>query len=113
LPSGLLDQEDDQYSAPIGARPRATAGSWESAAASAHQPTSIPTTNFGIDVGWCAHQPTSIPTTNFGVGDDVVHAAFGEGVVIGAEPGGILVVRFAESGEERKLMAQYAPIRAR
>jgi hypothetical protein len=24
-----------------------------------------------------------------------------------------LVVRFAESGEERKLMAQYAPIRAR
>jgi DNA helicase-2/ATP-dependent DNA helicase PcrA len=94
LPSGLLDQEDDQYSAPIGARPRATAGSWESAAAS-------------------AHQPTSIPTTNFGVGDDVVHAAFGEGVVIGAEPGGILVVRFAESGEERKLMAQYAPIRAR
>ncbi|MSV46105.1 MAG: ATP-dependent DNA helicase PcrA, partial [Actinobacteria bacterium] len=94
LPSGLLDQEDDQYSAPIGARPRATAGSWESAATS-------------------AHQPTSIPTTSFAVGADVVHAAFGEGVVIGVEPGGILVVRFAGSGEERKLMAQYAPIRAR
>jgi DNA helicase-2/ATP-dependent DNA helicase PcrA len=54
-----------------------------------------------------------MPTTNFGVGDDVIHAAFGEGVVIGVEAGGILIVRFAGSGEERKLMAQYAPIRAR
>ena len=94
LPGGLLDQEDDQYSAPIGGRPRGRPGAWESAAAT-------------------AHEPPAMPTTNFGVGDDVVHAAFGEGVVIGAEPGGILIVRFAQSGEERKLMAQYAPIRAR
>ena len=94
LPGGLLDQEDDQYSAPIGGRPRGRPGAWESAAAT-------------------AHEPPAMPTTNFGVGDDVVHAAFGDGVVIGAEPGGILIVRFAQSGEERKLMAQYAPIRAR
>ena len=94
LPGGLLDQEDDQYSAPIGGRPRGRPSSWESAAAT-------------------AHEPPAMPTTNFGVGDDVVHAAFGDGVVIGAEPGGILIVRFAQSGEERKLMAQYAPIRAR
>ena len=32
----------------------------------------------------------------FRLGDDVVHAAFGEGVVTGVEPGGIVVVRFAE-----------------
>ena len=94
LPGGLLDQEDDQYSAPIGGRPRARPGSWESTATT-------------------AHETPSMPTTNFGVGDDVIHAAFGEGVVIGLEPGGILIVRFAGSGEERKLMAQYAPIRQR
>jgi DNA helicase-2/ATP-dependent DNA helicase PcrA len=49
----------------------------------------------------------------FRMGDDVVHAAFGDGVVMGTEPGGIVVVRFAEDGSERKLMADYAPIRKR
>jgi DNA helicase-2/ATP-dependent DNA helicase PcrA len=49
----------------------------------------------------------------FRLGDDVVHAAFGEGVVIGVEPGGIVAVRFAGDGSERKLMADYAPIRRR
>jgi DNA helicase-2/ATP-dependent DNA helicase PcrA len=49
----------------------------------------------------------------FRLGDDVVHAAFGEGVVVGSEPGGIVVVRFAGDGSERKLMADYAPIRRR
>jgi DNA helicase-2/ATP-dependent DNA helicase PcrA len=46
------------------------------------------------------------------VGDDVVHAMFGDGVVTGVEPDGI-VVRFAGDGSERKLMADYAPIRRR
>jgi len=45
------------------------------------------------------------------VGDDVIHASFGEGVVIGSEPGGLIIVRFAADGAERKLMAEYAPIR--
>jgi DNA helicase-2/ATP-dependent DNA helicase PcrA len=49
----------------------------------------------------------------FRMGDDVVHAAFGDGVVLGTEPGGIVVVRFARDGAERKLMADYAPIRKR
>jgi DNA helicase-2/ATP-dependent DNA helicase PcrA len=47
----------------------------------------------------------------FHTGDDVIHAAFGEGVVTGVEPGGVVVVRFAGDGSERKLMADYAPIR--
>jgi DNA helicase-2/ATP-dependent DNA helicase PcrA len=47
------------------------------------------------------------------MGDDVIHAAFGDGVVVGLEPGGIVVVRFASDGSERKLMADYAPIRRR
>jgi len=49
----------------------------------------------------------------FRTGDDVVHASLGEGVVIGTEAGGIVVVRFAGDGRERKLMADYAPIRKR
>jgi DNA helicase-2/ATP-dependent DNA helicase PcrA len=49
----------------------------------------------------------------FRMGDDVVHAAFGEGVVQGVEPGGIVVVHFASDGSQRKLMADYAPIRKR
>ena len=49
----------------------------------------------------------------FRLGEDVVHAAFGEGVVTGVEPGGIIVVRFAGDGSERKLMADFAPVRRR
>jgi DNA helicase-2/ATP-dependent DNA helicase PcrA len=49
----------------------------------------------------------------FHIGDDVIHAQLGEGVVIGSEPGGIVVVRFVQDGRERKLMADYAPLRRR
>ena len=49
----------------------------------------------------------------FRTGDDVIHAAFGDGVITATEPGGIVVVRFAQDGSERKLMADYAPIRRR
>jgi DNA helicase-2/ATP-dependent DNA helicase PcrA len=50
------------------------------------------------------------PALTFGLGDDVSHAAFGAGVVVGIEAGGIVVVRFAGDGSERKLMSEYAPI---
>jgi DNA helicase II / ATP-dependent DNA helicase PcrA len=56
---------------------------------------------------------TDAPAPDFRLGDDVSHAAFGEGVVVGVEPGGIVVVRFAADGSERKLMAAYAPISKR
>jgi DNA helicase-2/ATP-dependent DNA helicase PcrA len=46
----------------------------------------------------------------FRLGEDVVHAAFGEGVVTGVEPDGVIVVRFAGDGSERKLMAEHAPV---
>jgi superfamily I DNA/RNA helicase len=48
---------------------------------------------------------------SFSVGDDVEHATMGDGVVIGLEPGGLVVVRFASDGSERKLMMDYAPIK--
>jgi DNA helicase-2/ATP-dependent DNA helicase PcrA len=50
------------------------------------------------------------PAPSFMLGDDVSHAAFGAGVVVAVEAGGIVVVRFAGDGSERKLMAEYAPI---
>jgi DNA helicase-2/ATP-dependent DNA helicase PcrA len=46
------------------------------------------------------------------MGDTVVHATFGEGVITGIEQGGELVlVQFASDGTERRLMAGYAPMR--
>jgi len=53
------------------------------------------------------------PALDLRMGDDVVHAAFGEGVVTGVEPGGVVVVRFASDGTERKLMADLAPLTRR
>jgi len=56
-------------------------------------------------------RPSGGATGTFETGDDVVHASFGEGVVTAIEPGGVLVVRFSGDGAERKLMADYAPIK--
>jgi DNA helicase-2/ATP-dependent DNA helicase PcrA len=53
------------------------------------------------------------PRASFSLGDDVVHAAFGEGVVTGVEPGGIVVIRFSKDRSERKLVADLAPISKR
>jgi DNA helicase-2/ATP-dependent DNA helicase PcrA len=53
------------------------------------------------------------PALELQTGDDVVHASFGDGVVTAVEPGGVVVVRFSGDGSERKLMADYAPIRKR
>ncbi len=74
-------------------------------------PPAVPTWN-----GAAASQAAARPEprgagASFRLGDDVVHAAFGSGTVIGAEPGGIVVVRFPKDGSERKLMADYAPLR--
>jgi DNA helicase-2/ATP-dependent DNA helicase PcrA len=85
IPAELTDQED--------ADTRRSITSWSDGGAGAPAPA-----------------PRNEGAT-FSVGEDVVHAAFGEGVVIGAEPGGIVVVRFRGDGSERKLMADYAPLK--
>jgi DNA helicase-2/ATP-dependent DNA helicase PcrA len=51
--------------------------------------------------------------TAYRLGEDVVHPSFGDGVVTGLEPGGIVVIRFSKDGSERKLVADLAPIRKR
>jgi DNA helicase-2/ATP-dependent DNA helicase PcrA len=56
------------------------------------------------------HQPEPAA---YRLGDDVVHPTFGDGVVTGLEPGGIVVIRFSKDRSERKLVADLAPISKR
>ena len=43
-------------------------------------------------------------------GDSVRHETLGEGVVTAMEAGGIVTIRFAADGTERRLMLDYAPL---
>jgi ATP-dependent DNA helicase UvrD/PcrA len=43
-------------------------------------------------------------------GDSVRHGSLGEGVVTRIEPDGVVTVRFASDGSERRLMLEYAPL---
>jgi DNA helicase-2/ATP-dependent DNA helicase PcrA len=90
LPLELTDRQDD-FIAPaagLGSSMRRAAigggASWASAAAAGR-----------ADVG---------SGVTYRLGEDVLHAAFGDGVVTALEPGGIVVVRFARDGSERKLL---------
>jgi hypothetical protein len=62
---------------------------------------------------WTSSADAPPPAVAFRLGDDVAHPAFGEGVVTGIEPGGIVVIRFAKDRTERKLVADLAPITKR
>jgi DNA helicase-2/ATP-dependent DNA helicase PcrA len=96
LPSRFIDELPAELTERHSSAPGAAAGlGWETTASDSAAP---------IDPG---------PALELGAGDDVVHASFGEGVVTAVEPGGVVVVRFASDGAERKLMADYAPIRRR
>ena len=57
---------------------------------------------------------TAAPEPRLGIsvqtGDAVRHASLGEGIVTGIEAGGVVIVRFAEDGTERRLMIEYAPL---
>ncbi len=98
LPSDVIDE--DSRPAPGGLLARAT--SWASAAAATVAGAERSGGGGGVGGG-----------PSFRLGDDVAHPAFGEGVVTSIEPGGIVVVRFAKDGSERKLMAEYAPLTRR
>jgi DNA helicase-2/ATP-dependent DNA helicase PcrA len=53
------------------------------------------------------------PPVAYRLGEDVSHPTFGEGVVTGLEPGGIVVIRFSRDRQERKLVADLAPLSRR
>jgi DNA helicase-2/ATP-dependent DNA helicase PcrA len=54
--------------------------------------------------------PTVANVPSLSTGDSVKHGTLGEGVVLRMEPGGVVVVRFAADGSERRLMLDYAPL---
>jgi len=93
IPIELTDASDQLSAA-------AQASRWGGPAVSGGRPASM------------TSEPASAGAT-FSVGEDVIHAKFGEGVVTGIEPGGLVVVRFRAGGEEKKLMADYAPLKRR
>jgi ATP-dependent DNA helicase UvrD/PcrA len=95
----------------LSARRLAHAGSWASAArATAGSPGARAARQA---VGGSARVGGRQVMGSFGLGEDVTHAAFGEGVVTGVEPDGVIVVRFARDGSERKLMSEFAPVTRR
>jgi DNA helicase II / ATP-dependent DNA helicase PcrA len=49
-------------------------------------------------------------TPSLSTGDSVRHETLGEGVVTAIERGGVVTVRFAGDGSERRLMLDYAPL---
>jgi DNA helicase II / ATP-dependent DNA helicase PcrA len=79
-----------------------------------HGGAPAPSTTWDVGAGAAPAQAVDPgPALELQTGDDVVHASFGDGVVTAVEPGGVVVVRFSGDGSERKLMADYAPIRRR
>jgi DNA helicase II / ATP-dependent DNA helicase PcrA len=96
IPAGLTDREQQQPRGLASIRVRAT--SWRS------------DTGLGAPSGRTVDAPQP---PAFRLGEDVHHPSFGEGVVTGIEPGGIVVIRFSRDGSERKLVAELAPISKR
>jgi DNA helicase II / ATP-dependent DNA helicase PcrA len=99
IPADLCEREELPPPRPGGARVGVGAGGNGSATADGER--------------WSPGVRVASAPASYRLGEDVVHAAFGEGVVTGVEPGGIIVVRFAGDGTERKLMADYAPVSRR
>jgi DNA helicase-2/ATP-dependent DNA helicase PcrA len=86
IPAELTDQEEQAPRGLGGVRARATS--------------------------WASVDSSPAPAA-YRLGDDVVHPSFGDGVVTGVEPGGIVVIRFSKDRSERKLVAELAPISKR
>jgi DNA helicase-2/ATP-dependent DNA helicase PcrA len=89
---------------------RARMSSWESEAPGEQTSWSGATESGSGRAPWDADSP---PPTAFALGDDVIHAKHGDGVVTGVEPGGVVVIRFASDRSERKLIADSAPLTKR
>ncbi|MBA2295350.1 MAG: UvrD-helicase domain-containing protein [Actinobacteria bacterium] len=90
LPSRFLDELPAAV-----ARERLRPTSWSSYTQSSRQ---------------AASQGTPRPMPSISTGDSVRHGSLGEGVVTGMDADGIVTVRFAADGSERRLMLEYAPL---
>ena len=90
LPSRFLDELPDQHVE----RERLRPSSWRSYGTPAQTHDIAPRTDH----------------PSLATGDSVRHGTLGEGVITRIEPGGVVTVRFAADGSERKLMLDYAPL---
>jgi DNA helicase-2/ATP-dependent DNA helicase PcrA len=107
VPSGLTDRHEQQAHGVGSVRARAT--SWGSSSPNLSPLGSGPIPGGG----WGSGGGGGSSGNELRLGDDVFHAAFGDGVVTGVEAGGIVVIRFSRDGSERKLVADLAPIEKR
>ena len=89
LPSRFLDELPDSV-----ARERLRPTSWSGYASS---PRQLPPRE-------------TRPVPQISTGDSVRHGSLGEGVVTRIEADGVVTVRFAADGSERRLMLEYAPL---
>jgi DNA helicase-2/ATP-dependent DNA helicase PcrA len=89
LPSRFLDELPDRHVE----RERLQPSSWS---------------NYGAPKQSQVAPQTDVPS--LATGDNVQHGTLGEGVVVRIEPGGVVTVRFADDGTERRLMLDYAPL---
>jgi DNA helicase-2/ATP-dependent DNA helicase PcrA len=92
LPSRFLDELPDAVD-----RERLRPASWSGYGSERQTRPSAPT-----------REAADIPSLQ--TGDSVRHGSLGEGVVTRIESGGLVTVRFANDGSERKLMLEYAPL---
>lgn len=106
IPLALTDRPARPALGVGGVRERAT--SWGSASGGASG-----SLGSGSGIAWASGGGGEDPGPSFRLGEDVAHPAFGEGVVTAVEAGGIVVIRFAKDGSERKLVADLAPITRR
>jgi DNA helicase-2/ATP-dependent DNA helicase PcrA len=66
--------------------------------------------NYGSPASAAPTAPRGDASLALSTGDSVRHASLGEGVVTALEAGGVVTIRFAEDGSERRLMVEYAPL---
>jgi len=103
IPATLTDWGEQ----PVGRRRVGSAGGAPSPRARATSWRGTPDSG----AGWGS--PSDPPPVAYRLGEDVSHPTFGEGVVTGLEPGGIVVIRFSRDRSERKLVADLAPLSRR
>jgi DNA helicase-2/ATP-dependent DNA helicase PcrA len=109
IPAGLTDREEQEAAI---RRVRSGAGATISRGVAGLRARATTWDRSGGDGGgW--HDPAAPAPAAYRLGEDVVHPTFGEGVVTGIEPGGIVVIRFSRDRLERKLVADLAPINRR
>jgi DNA helicase II / ATP-dependent DNA helicase PcrA len=89
LPSRFLDELPDRHVE----RDRLKPASWS---------------NYGAPRQSNVQPRDDVPSLS--TGDSVRHSTLGEGVVTHMEAGGVVTVRFASDGSERRLMLDYAPL---